>query len=92
LNTGTIPGARLPAERTAPLGNRPSPGMAGPILRWLTRHEPRTVERARWALPPKDRFRLRLTGVAVLLTLGTGGQWVVPAGSFPDLRRSSPTT
>jgi xylulokinase len=54
----------LPAERTASLGNQPSPGMAGPILRWLTRHEPRAVQRARWALQPKDWLRMRLTGVA----------------------------
>jgi xylulokinase len=54
--------AQLPAELTARLGNRPSPGMAGPILRWLTEHEPRIVRRARWALQPKDWLRLRLTG------------------------------
>src|SRR5579875_1495434 len=54
----------LPAEQTAPLGNRPSPGMAGPILRWLSGHEPGAVRRARWALQPKDWLRLRLTGEA----------------------------
>jgi xylulokinase len=56
--------AALPEELTAPLGNQPSPGMAGPILRWLTRHEPQIVAEARWALQPKDWLRLRLTGEA----------------------------
>jgi xylulokinase len=54
----------LPAELTAPLGNQASAGMAGPILCWLARHEPDGVRRARWALPPKDWVRLRLTGQA----------------------------
>jgi len=54
----------LPGRLTAPLGNQPSPGMAGPILRWLTRHEPATVDGARWALQPKDWLRLRMTGEA----------------------------
>jgi xylulokinase len=54
----------LPAGLTAPLGNQPSPGMAGPILRWLATHEPATVSAARWALQPKDWLRLRLTGEA----------------------------
>jgi len=54
----------LPAELTSPLGNQPSPGMAGPILCWLTRHEPAIVSSARWALQPKDWLRLRLTGEA----------------------------
>jgi xylulokinase len=54
----------LPRDMTAPLGNQPSPGMAGPILRWLTRHEPATVDGARWTLQPKDWLRLRMTGEA----------------------------
>jgi xylulokinase len=54
----------LPAVLTAPLGNQPSPGMAGPILRWLATHEPATVSAARWALQPKDWLRLQLTGEA----------------------------
>jgi xylulokinase len=54
----------LPPDITAPLGNQPSPGMAGPILRWLTRHEPATVDGARWTLQPKDWLRLRMTGEA----------------------------
>ncbi|MGH3211314.1 MAG: xylulokinase [Trebonia sp.] len=54
----------LPAEYTAVLGNRPSPGMAGPLLSWLMTHEPCTVRAAWWALQPKDWLRLRLTGQA----------------------------
>ncbi len=54
----------LPADLTAPLGNQPSPGMAGPILSWLAAHEPGTMQQARWALQPKDWLRLRLTGHA----------------------------
>jgi xylulokinase len=54
----------LPCEYTAVLGNRPSPGMAGPLLSWLTTHEPYTVGAAWWALQPKDWLRLRLTGQA----------------------------
>jgi xylulokinase len=54
----------LPSEYTAVLGNRPSPGMAGPLLSWLMTHEPCTVRAAWWALQPKDWLRLRLTGQA----------------------------
>jgi xylulokinase len=54
----------LPCEYTSVLGNRPSPGMAGPLLSWLLTHEPYTVRAAWWALQPKDWLRLRLTGQA----------------------------
>jgi xylulokinase len=57
--------ADLPDKLTAPLGNRPSPGMAGPILMWLARHEPQSLRAAWWALQPKDWLRLRLTGAAL---------------------------
>ena len=56
--------AELPAALTRGLGNRPSAGMAGPILWWLVRHEPENVAAARRALQPKDWVRLRLTGAA----------------------------
>jgi xylulokinase len=56
--------AELPREYTAVLGNRPSPGMAGPLLCWLMTHEPYTVRAAWWALQPKDWLRLQLTGQA----------------------------
>jgi xylulokinase len=52
----------LPERLTRPLGNAPSPGMAGPILHWLTTHEPDATGSARWALQPKDWLRLWLTG------------------------------
>jgi xylulokinase len=37
-------------------------GMAGPSLLWLREHEPHIYATARWALQPKDWFRLQLTG------------------------------
>src|SRR5579863_3192556 len=54
----------MPCDYTAPLRNRPSPGMAGPMLCWLATHEPNTVRCSWWALQPKDWLRLRLTGQA----------------------------
>ncbi|GGM11637.1 xylulokinase [Nakamurella endophytica] len=45
------------------LGNPVVPGMAGPQLAWLHRHEPAVVAASRWALQPKDWVRARLTGV-----------------------------
>ncbi len=54
----------MPCDYTAPLRNRPSPGMAGPLLCWLVTHEPHTVRCSWWALQPKDWLRLRLTGQA----------------------------
>ncbi len=52
----------LPAPVRARLANPLTPGMAGPQLSWLHRHEPDVVARARWALQPKDWIRARLTG------------------------------
>ncbi|SDO74317.1 xylulokinase [Nakamurella panacisegetis] len=52
----------LPAAARARLANPLSPGMAGPELAWLHRHEPRVMAGARWALQPKDWIRARLTG------------------------------
>ena len=52
----------MPCDYTAPLRNRPSPGMAGPLLCWLATHEPHTLRCSWWALQPKDWLRLRLTG------------------------------
>ncbi|MEI2778696.1 MAG: FGGY family carbohydrate kinase [Tetrasphaera sp.] len=50
-----------PALRSR-LANPLSPGMAGPILGWLHRHEPATVAAASAAIAPKDWIRARLTG------------------------------
>jgi xylulokinase len=55
---------RLPAGLRARLGNAPSAGMTGPLLLWLSRHEPAAYRQARWMLQPKDWLRLRLTGQA----------------------------
>ena len=56
--------AELPCDYTAVLGNRPSPGMAGPCCPGSMTHEPCTVRASWWALQPKDWLRLRLTGQA----------------------------
>ncbi|SDS10044.1 xylulokinase [Nocardioides scoriae] len=53
----------LPATVRARLANPVVPGMAGPQLSWVARHEPDLMSRARWALQPKDWLRLRLTGI-----------------------------
>jgi xylulokinase len=56
---------RLSQDQRTRLGNAPSAGMAGPILLWLSRHEPDVYGQARWMLPPKDWLRSRLTGPGV---------------------------
>lgn len=56
--------ARLAREPRRGLANPISTGMAGPTLLWLRDNEPRNYTKARWALQPKDWFRLRLTGEA----------------------------
>ena len=56
---------RLPADLRARLGNVPSAGMAGPLLLWMSRHEPDAYRLTRWMLQPKDWLRLRLTGRGV---------------------------
>ncbi|MFT4065000.1 xylulokinase [Paraburkholderia sp.] len=48
-----------------PQPNPVAPGMAGPLLRWIVRHEPRTARRTRWALQPKDWLRVALGGALV---------------------------
>jgi xylulokinase len=55
---------RLSPELRSALGNPPSPGMAGPTLLWLARHEPGTYRQGRWLFQPKDWLRFRLTGEA----------------------------
>src|SRR4051794_3637812 len=52
----------LPPAALRRLGNPLSPGMAGPILAWLVRHEEAVATEMRWALQPKDWLRLQLTG------------------------------
>ncbi len=53
---------QLPSPTRRRLANPLSPGMAGPILAWLVRHERESAEAMRWALQPKDWLRLQLTG------------------------------
>jgi xylulokinase len=53
---------RLGADALARLANPLAPGMTGPLLVWIAENEPRTYAEARWALPPKDWLRARLTG------------------------------
>lgn len=52
----------LPAEMLRRLANPLAPGMAGPLLCWLTRNEHSLYQQAHWALQPKDWLRLQLTG------------------------------
>ncbi|CAB3796852.1 Xylulose kinase [Paraburkholderia caffeinitolerans] len=47
-----------------PQSNPVAPGMAGPLLYWLTLHERATADATRWALQPKDWLRVRLAGSA----------------------------
>ncbi|AKJ28685.1 xylulokinase [Caldimonas brevitalea] len=46
------------------LANPLTPGMMGPLLLWLARHEPGALARARWALLPKDWLRWQMVGTA----------------------------
>ncbi|GAB2903578.1 FGGY family carbohydrate kinase [Paraburkholderia jirisanensis] len=49
----------------APQPNPVAPGMAGPLLRWISQHEPHTARATRWALQPKDWLRVALGGALV---------------------------
>ena len=90
---------RLGEDLRARLGNAPSPGMAGPILLWLARHEPDVYWQARWMLQPKDWLRFRMTGhaatdptdasgtlLAVLLYPGLAGTWATDVARAFGLR------
>jgi xylulokinase len=86
---------RLPADLRARLGNAPSPGMAGPILLWLARHEPDVYWQASWMLQPKDWLRFRMTGQAATdLTDASGtllfdlarGEWAADLARALGLR------
>lgn len=50
----------LPEADRAALANPLVPGMTGPLLAWLARHEPATVARAAAVLLPKDALRATL--------------------------------
>ncbi|MGH9104619.1 MAG: xylulokinase, partial [Acidimicrobiales bacterium] len=77
----------LPENLFSVLGNPLVPGMAGPLLHWMAAHEPGILQRAEWALQPKDWLRLRLVGQAgsepsdasgTLLFDLAQGNWAVP--------------
>jgi xylulokinase len=51
----------LPAATLQRLANPLVPGMAGPLLCWLARHETSSYQAACWALQPKDWLRFCLT-------------------------------
>jgi xylulokinase len=53
---------RLERAAMERLANPVFPGLAGPILLWLSRYESSVLATARWALQPKDWLRARLTG------------------------------
>jgi xylulokinase len=50
----------LPVADRAALANPIVPGMTGPMLAWLARHEPEVVSRAAAVLLPKDALRATL--------------------------------
>ncbi len=50
------------ARFRAVTGNIVFPGFTAPKVAWVRAHEPRTFERVRWVLLPKDYLRLWLTG------------------------------
>ena len=61
--TGSLRAYRcLGSQALARLANPLAPGMTGPMLMWIAEHEPRIYQATRWALPPKDWIRARLTG------------------------------
>ncbi|QBD76838.1 xylulokinase [Ktedonosporobacter rubrisoli] len=51
----------LPTFLKERLANPLVPGMAGPMLCWLAKHEASSYQKARWALQPKDWLRFCLT-------------------------------
>ncbi len=54
-------------------GYPPTTMSSVPRLRWLSKHEPETIERAQWFLPPKDFLRFRLTGEVATDDRDAGG-------------------
>ncbi|GCE06877.1 xylulokinase [Dictyobacter aurantiacus] len=55
---------QLSGDSSRRLANPLLPGMAGPLLCWLARHENEHYQAMRWALQPKDWLRWQLTGRA----------------------------
>jgi len=72
-------------ERVPDIGWRchgaPDPGLIGPKLIWLARHEPQVLDQARLMLLPKDYVRLKLTGVAATEPTDAGGTMLMDCAS-----------
>ncbi|MGN8133658.1 xylulokinase [Paraburkholderia sp. 22099] len=68
-----------------PQPNPVAPGMAGPLLSWIVRHEPQAARKTRWALQPKDWLRVALGG-AVLTDPSDACATALadPAGAWDD--------
>lgn len=74
----------LSASQRLRLANPITAGMAGPLLKWVQRHEPDTFQRARLALQPKDYLRSRLGGALVSERSDSSATllWDVPADTW----------
>lgn len=58
--------ARFDDQHVGVLGNPLVPGMAGPILTWLTRNEPDSLKDAHRVVQPKDWLRMQLCDAEAL--------------------------
>ncbi|MBV9230514.1 MAG: xylulokinase [Chloroflexi bacterium] len=86
----------LPVSTLQRLANPLVPGMAGPLLCWLARHETASYQTARWAIQPKDWLRWCLTDAiaadpsdasATLLYDLPADRWADDVIAALDLRR-----
>lgn len=82
--------AQLPAWRALSAGQRTrlanplTPGMAGPILRWIQQHEPIALQAAQAMLQPKDYVRAGLAGGLVTERSDASATllWDIPADTW----------
>jgi xylulokinase len=63
------------------LGSPAVPGYAATSLKWLARHEPEVLARARYVLQPKDWLRARLGGAVVTEPSDASGTLLVDVAS-----------
>ncbi|PLX44125.1 MAG: xylulokinase [Hyphomicrobiales bacterium] len=82
-------------RRVPDIGRRadgaPDPGLIGPKLIWMARHEPDILARARMLLLPKDFVRLQLTGTILSEPTDGGGTMLMDNASStwdPELCRA----
>lgn len=68
--------ARLGDGLQEEVGVLAMPGLTGPKLAWLRRHEPDALARTRHLLLPKDTVRLRLTGERATDVSDASGTWL----------------